>query len=288
MYCYCSVSSVQLHGDHAGAHQDGPNDCAQAARPIPEARVRARDAAPAHQPGRERWPRFRLAGFSKDCVSQLVSVLLVYIIIVRTIIQCRICRLCSITRASSCNMSAKCYTLFQRQCSNCSSRSLISKWESWILYCKFISRFCSIVLHQFSFIYYYHLLFIATEIVLKLDAPNPRDYHPFGKRKAAGSGPSRWSLWSSSTHERNFCSHRRRFADADHFSWHHSGLIHGYNEFWRLRLFVIGYLKCTRKQVDPKKLLDDAIRKELVKHLTRALHDGLVFNPPKSKVLCNL
>ena len=49
-------------------------------------------------------------------------------------------------------------------------------------------------------------------------------------------------------------------------------------------------LKCTRKQVDFKKLLDDAIRKELVKHLTRALHDGLVFNPPKSKVyeICNL
>ena len=35
-------------------HQDGPDACAQAARHVPEARVRARDAAPAHQPGRER------------------------------------------------------------------------------------------------------------------------------------------------------------------------------------------------------------------------------------------
>jgi WASH complex subunit strumpellin len=36
-------------------------------------------------------------------------------------------------------------------------------------------------------------------------------------------------------------------------------------------------------QIDPKQLLEDGIRKELVKQVARALHNGLVFNP-KAKV----
>ena len=37
-------------------------------------------------------------------------------------------------------------------------------------------------------------------------------------------------------------------------------------------------------QVDPKKLLEDGIRKEMVKQVTYSLHNGLIFNP-KAKVL---
>ena len=36
-------------------------------------------------------------------------------------------------------------------------------------------------------------------------------------------------------------------------------------------------------KVDPKQLLEDGIRKEIVRQVTWALHDGLIFNP-KSKV----
>lgn len=36
-------------------------------------------------------------------------------------------------------------------------------------------------------------------------------------------------------------------------------------------------------QVDPKQLLEDGIRKELVKRVAYALHRGLIFNP-KAKV----
>lgn len=36
-------------------------------------------------------------------------------------------------------------------------------------------------------------------------------------------------------------------------------------------------------QVDPKQLLEDGIRKELVKRVAYALHKGLFFNP-KAKV----
>ena len=36
-------------------------------------------------------------------------------------------------------------------------------------------------------------------------------------------------------------------------------------------------------QVDPKQLLEDGIRKELVRRVAYALHKGLIFNP-KAKV----
>ncbi len=41
--------------------------------------------------------------------------------------------------------------------------------------------------------------------------------------------------------------------------------------------------KNTLFQVDPKQLLEDGIRKELVKRVAYALHKGLIFNP-KAKV----
>ena len=37
-------------------------------------------------------------------------------------------------------------------------------------------------------------------------------------------------------------------------------------------------------QIDPKQLLEDGIRKELVKKVATALHKGLIFNP-KAKVI---
>jgi WASH complex subunit strumpellin len=37
-------------------------------------------------------------------------------------------------------------------------------------------------------------------------------------------------------------------------------------------------------RVDPKQLLEDGIRKELVKHIATALDNGLTFNP-KAKVM---
>lgn len=36
-------------------------------------------------------------------------------------------------------------------------------------------------------------------------------------------------------------------------------------------------------EIDPKQLLEDGIRKELVHHIAVALHNGLIFNP-KAKV----
>lgn len=36
-------------------------------------------------------------------------------------------------------------------------------------------------------------------------------------------------------------------------------------------------------EIDPKQLLEDGIRKELVQHIAVALHNGLIFNP-KAKV----
>ena len=39
----------------------------------------------------------------------------------------------------------------------------------------------------------------------------------------------------------------------------------------------------TSSQVDPKQLLEDGIRKELVLQVAQALHTGLIFNP-KAKV----
>ena len=37
-------------------------------------------------------------------------------------------------------------------------------------------------------------------------------------------------------------------------------------------------------KVDPKKLLEDGIRKEIVRQVTWALHNGLIFNS-KAKVI---
>lgn len=45
---------------------------------------------------------------------------------------------------------------------------------------------------------------------------------------------------------------------------------------------IMGLIK-----VDPKQLLEDGIRKELVKRVAYALHKGLIFNP-KAKVISYL
>lgn len=45
-----------------------------------------------------------------------------------------------------------------------------------------------------------------------------------------------------------------------------------------MEITLVGVVK-----VDPKKLLEDGIRKELVQHTAVALHKGLIFNP-KAKV----
>ena len=49
-----------------------------------------------------------------------------------------------------------------------------------------------------------------------------------------------------------------------------------------MKTTLVGVIK-----VDPKQLLEDGIRKELVKQVAIALHLGLIFNP-KSKVSCIL
>jgi WASH complex subunit strumpellin len=41
-------------------------------------------------------------------------------------------------------------------------------------------------------------------------------------------------------------------------------------------------------RVDPKQLLEDGIRKELVKHIATALHKGLTFNPKAKVVLIHV
>ena len=45
-----------------------------------------------------------------------------------------------------------------------------------------------------------------------------------------------------------------------------------------MKTTLVGVIK-----VDPKQLLEDGIRKELVKQVAAALHYGLIFNP-KAKV----
>lgn len=54
--------------------------------------------------------------------------------------------------------------------------------------------------------------------------------------------------------------------------------------FYFLSLFILGMrmMKTTLVGVvclDPKKLLEDGIRKELVLHVSKALHDELTFSP---------
>lgn len=39
-------------------------------------------------------------------------------------------------------------------------------------------------------------------------------------------------------------------------------------------------------KVDPKQLLEDGIRKELVKRVAYALHKGLIFNPKAKVISC--
>lgn len=46
----------------------------------------------------------------------------------------------------------------------------------------------------------------------------------------------------------------------------------------RMKSTLVGIVR-----IDPKQLLEDGIRKELVHHLASALHNGLIFNP-KAKV----
>ncbi len=41
-----------------------------------------------------------------------------------------------------------------------------------------------------------------------------------------------------------------------------------------MKTTLVGVIK-----VDPKQLLEDGIRKELVKQVAHALHHGLIFNP---------
>lgn len=50
-----------------------------------------------------------------------------------------------------------------------------------------------------------------------------------------------------------------------------------------LLLLLLFLTLCYFFQVDPKQLLEDGIRKELVKRVAYALHKGLIFNP-KAKV----
>lgn len=47
-----------------------------------------------------------------------------------------------------------------------------------------------------------------------------------------------------------------------------------------MKTTLVGIIK-----VDPKQLLEDGIRKELVKRVAFALHRGLIFNP-RAKVRC--
>lgn len=48
---------------------------------------------------------------------------------------------------------------------------------------------------------------------------------------------------------------------------------------FRTMLFTGIYYSSICPQVDPKQLLEDGIRKELVKRVAFALHRGLIFNP---------
>lgn len=47
----------------------------------------------------------------------------------------------------------------------------------------------------------------------------------------------------------------------------------------RMKSTLVGIIR-----IDPKQLLEDGIRKELVRHIALALHHGLTFNP-KAKVI---
>lgn len=50
-------------------------------------------------------------------------------------------------------------------------------------------------------------------------------------------------------------------------------------DLFRTELLTAVYYSLICTQVDPKQLLEDGIRKELVKRVAFALHKGLIFNP---------
>ena len=54
------------------------------------------------------------------------------------------------------------------------------------------------------------------------------------------------------------------------------------SSYWQWYYFQT-FKRLFHLQVDPKQLLEDGIRKELVKQIATALHVGLIFNP-KAKV----
>ena len=111
---------------------------------------------------------------------------------------------------------------------------------------------------------------VIKEVPTRLEKEKLKEYAQLEDRYEVSSCSFRWlSLWNVLLIFAIFSAQVARLTHAV------SVLTEG---ILAMKSTLVGIIR-----VDPKQLLEDGVRRELVKHVSTALHIGLVFNP-KSKV----